>query len=118
LIKESEPPRGIELGGDIIAIGFGKYNYGIHNFRFVDLLLPTIMRGIISKTITINSTLVAFKTDANLYHGFSGCGIWRGHSHIGMAVFIIKNITTLSHLTKHNFSYSSSFLRHSLCCDK
>lgn len=73
-------------------------------------MLPTIMRGIISKVIEVGSQLVVFKTDANLYHGFSGCGIWSGNHQQGIAVFIVKNITTFSQLLKHNFSYSASFV--------
>jgi hypothetical protein len=100
----------VKVGEEIRAIGFGKYNYSLSAFNKVDLLLPTILRGIISKRMELQSELILFRTDANLYHGFSGCGIWRGNNHIGMAVFIIKNTTTFCQLNKHNFSYCRSFI--------
>jgi len=52
---------------------------------------------------------VFLKTDARLYSGFSGCGIWKRNM-IGMAVFILKNQTTNSHHNRHNFSYTVDFI--------
>jgi hypothetical protein len=39
-------------------------------------MLPTIESGIISKVICLGNEMVFIRTDANLYNGFSGCGIW------------------------------------------
>ena len=44
----------LELGSDVTAIGFGKHNYSLRVFDLVDLLFPTIMRGILSKKIEIS----------------------------------------------------------------
>lgn len=38
--------------------------------------MPTIEVGIVSKIIKLGDSLVFLKTDASLYNGFSGCGIW------------------------------------------
>lgn len=70
------------------------------------------MAGIVSKTLSIDSEVVLFKTDASLYPGFSGGAIWsNGGIQVGMAVFCIKNLSTSSHLNKQNFSYLTAFLR-------
>jgi hypothetical protein len=57
---------------------------------------------------------VFIKTDASLYNGFSGCGIWYGKKLIGMAVFILKNKNNNSNFNKHNFSYTIDFIFHLL----
>lgn len=53
---------------------------------------------------------VFIKTDACLYNGFSGCGIWLKEKLIGMAVFILKNKNNNSIFNQHNFSYSVDFI--------
>jgi len=78
--------------------------------RQIDVILPTLSRGIVSKIIYANKLPIIFKTDASLHHGFSGCGIWLGKMQKGVAVFIIKNTASSNSLTKHNFSYLTSFV--------
>ena len=52
--------------------------------------MPKIELGIISKIINLGYSNVFIKTDATLYNGFSGSGVWLGNNIIGMAVFILK----------------------------
>lgn len=58
-----------------MAIGFGKFNYSLNNFKN-GMMLPTLQKGIISKVIGHQNVNIFIKTDALLYNGFSGCGIW------------------------------------------
>lgn len=60
--------------------------------------------------IQLGNQNVFIKTDAILYNGFSGCGIWIGDHLIGMAIFILKNKTNHSNFNHHNFSYHIEFI--------
>jgi hypothetical protein len=60
--------------------------------------------------ISLGNSIVFIKTDANLYNGCSGCGVWYEMSLIGMAVFILKNKNNQSNFNRHNFSYSLRFI--------
>lgn len=42
------------MGMNVHAMGFGKYSYSSHLFSKIDLFLPTIANGIISKVIDHN----------------------------------------------------------------
>lgn len=53
---------------------------------------------------------VFLKTDAAMYNGFSGSGVWQGQKLIGMAIFILKNKHTSSAFNRHNFSYTIEFI--------
>jgi hypothetical protein len=98
------------MGVDITAIGFGKYNFSLNNFTS-GLMLPTLQKGIISKTVKHGNANIFIKTDAHLCNGFSGCGIWSDAGLVGMAVFIVVNGRTK--LYWHNYSYTVEFLESS-----
>jgi hypothetical protein len=65
------------LGDEVVALGFGRISYNINIFDKFELVLPTIARGVVSKIIEIGNLNLFLKTDAKLYSGFSGCGIWK-----------------------------------------
>lgn len=98
------------IGKPILALGFGKYGFSARLFHRVEVVMPTIENGIVSKVINLGNRSTFIKTDAVLYNGFSGCGIWMGAQLIGMAVFILKNKTNHSNFNHHNFSYSVNFI--------
>lgn len=91
-------------------MGFGKFGFSPKIFHRIDVVMPTIEAGIVSKLIILGTTCVFIKTDASLYNGFSGCGIWLKDKLIGMAVFILKNKNSNSMFNRHNFSYSTDFI--------
>ncbi len=64
------------LGKEIVTLGFGKFSYFPKIFNKIDAVMPTVESGIISKVINLGGSNVFIKTDASLYNGFSGCGIW------------------------------------------
>jgi len=68
--------------------------------------------------IKFNHLYVFFKTDANLYNGFSGCSIWQNNLHIGTAVFILKNKNTSTNYNRHNFSYGIEFINRAFLFSK
>lgn len=73
--------------------------------------------GVISKVVMHDQLTIFVKTDASLFNGFSGCGIWdkeRAGRFVGMAVFILKHKHSLLSYHKQNFSYSSEFIAHML----
>ena len=72
--------------------------------------MPTIETGIVSKIVNIGYNSIFIKTDAALFNGFSGCGVWQGHRIIGMAIFILKNKSNQSNFNRHNFSYTIEFI--------
>ena len=72
--------------------------------------MPTIETGVISKIISLGHKNVFLKTDAAMFNGFSGCGVWLGSNLIGMAVFILKNKNGGSNYNRHNFSYTFEFI--------
>jgi hypothetical protein len=76
----------------------------------VDILLPTIALGVISKTIPHKDSSIYFKTDCSLYNGYSGCAIWQDGAWVGNTVFIIKNRLSLDKYARHNFSYTREFV--------
>lgn len=90
-------------------MGFGKLPFHGNIFTKFDMVFPTVAVGVVSKVISIGNKDIFMKTDAKLYSGFSGCGIWKEEM-VGMAVFILKNKTTNSHHNRHNFSYTSDFI--------
>jgi len=98
------------IGEEIQAIGFGRFDYSLYKLAFVELILPTITMGIVSKKMYSDSVPIIFKTDASLHHGFSGCGIWSKQKQKGVAVFIVKNTTNSNELTRHNFNYLTSYI--------
>lgn len=72
--------------------------------------MPTIESGVISKAIVLGHKTIFIKTDAALFNGFSGCGLWTEDSLVGMAIFILKNRNDHSNYNRHNFSYTISFI--------
>ena len=73
--------------------------------------MPSLERGVISKKLKINNDVVFLKTDAAMYNGFSGSGVWLNEKLIGMAIFILKNKNGNSAYNRHNFSYTLDFVR-------
>lgn len=72
------------------------------------MMLPTLQKGVISKVIRDQDTNVFVKTDALLYNGFSGCGVWAEEGLVAMAVFIIAH--GKKKMAWHNYSYTADFL--------
>lgn len=98
------------IGDEILAIGFGKYAYDDCIFEKWQVVLPTIQRGCISKVINTNAEPTFIKTDANLYNGYSGCGIWQNQQLVGMAIFILKNKSNSLNYNNHNYSYLREYI--------
>ena len=95
-------------------MGFGKYSYNNFMFSKFDLVLPTITEGIISKVIDFSGEEVYFKTDSFIYNGYSGTPIWSNQEWIGLSIFILKNSNNSIKFPRHNFSYSSKFIKNYL----
>lgn len=93
-----------------MSVGFGKFSYSPSIFHKVEVVMPKLEFGIISKVINLGHADVFIKTDAALYNGFSGSGVWLGENLIGMAVFILKNKKSESNYNRHNFSYTYEFI--------
>lgn len=93
-----------------MSLGFGKYGYTSRIFQKIELVMPTIESGIVSKVVNVGHNSVFLKTDAALFNGFSGCGVWLGNRIIGMAIFILKNKNNESNFNRHNFSYTIEFI--------
>jgi hypothetical protein len=71
-------------------------------------MLPTLHKGILSKLIHFESLPVFIKTDALLFNGFSGCGVWSEKGLLAMAVFIVVN--GRRKMAGHNYSYTVEML--------
>ena len=99
---------------DVLAIGFGRESYSEHLFGEFELLLPTVRRGVVSKEIRHRDSVFYFKTDLDLYNGFSGCAVWAGQAMVGMAVFILKSAIDHRNHHRHNFSLALSQIQHYL----
>lgn len=88
------------------TLGFGKFAFSNRVFQKIELVMPTIEAGVVSKVINVGHRSIFLKTDAALYNGFSGCAVWLGNQIIGMAIFILKNKNNQSNFNRHNFSYT------------
>ena len=110
MVKQQNIPL-MKMGMKVNAIGFGKYPYMSHYFDKVDLFLPTIDNGIISKVIEHNLEQVYFKTDMHIYNGYSGCPIWHQSHWIGIAFFIVRNPISSAKHPRHNFSYCRKLIQ-------
>ena len=44
----------MQMGMNVHAIGFGKYSYSSYLFNRIDLFLPTVAHGFVSKVIEHN----------------------------------------------------------------
>lgn len=98
------------VGKNLLSLGFGKYAYSPFIFRKIQIIMPTIETGIVSKAISLGHRTIFIKTDAALFNGFSGCALWTENSLIGMAIFILKNKNDHANYNRHNFSYTISFI--------
>lgn len=64
-----------DIGEKVLALGFGELNFSKNNFDQITML-PTVSKGIISKSIEIDGFKCFLRFDGSLSRGFSGGGLW------------------------------------------